>query len=605
MNNLAPMGALVKRELIRSLRRPRSLGLAAFVVAAASVVALLIYPEGDLLPFELREASQQMFAAVTGVLFAAAVLLLPPVASSSLVLEREQDTYELLWLTLLGPWGIALTKALNAVGYYLLMACAVLPVMCASAFLIGIDVSLVVFAFLTVIASAISAASIGVLCSASSRSTTGAVVTSYGIVFFLFVGYMLPVRILSMMLQGPFGMGVGWPLARAMDALFYVSPVWALGTIIANPASVSQNFVVPIIALAAQTAIALGATAYAARILSRPIERRTYLNPVGLGSSSVQARPLRYANGPPPLPGAPQKETLQRELRYRPSPQVVDIEYLYETPLPSWPPVRDDVNPMFARELIQLRLNARMTGPRAAVLFLVGAAIFCTALITSAGWLSSGAARLLTYTWINLELFGAVVIAPVAASACWAREREGETFDVLRMTLLTPWQVVQGKTLASIRASFQFAVLLFAVSCPAALSLYGGPEPLLLFFVGLITVAVTLFECVALCVFVGLSSHRTPAALVAGITWLSLLYGVPLLGSLVMLSNKTADFWTYAAALLSPAVAFNMIPQMFYTTTVGLTAVTWVLSCALHALAGYALLRWTAARYERLYARAA
>ncbi len=139
MNDLLPMGALVKRELIRSLRRPRSLGLVAFVVAAAGVLALLFYPDGDAVPYQIRAAAQGVFGSAIFVLFASAVFLLPPVAASSVVLEREQDTYELLWLTMLGPWGIAIAKTLNAVGYYLLMACAVLPVMSVSAFLTGLD----------------------------------------------------------------------------------------------------------------------------------------------------------------------------------------------------------------------------------------------------------------------------------------------------------------------------------------------------------------------------------------------------------------------------------------------------------------------------------
>lgn len=598
------MGAVVNRELVRLLRRPRALGLVGFVVVAAVTTVLSLYPDADMSPAALREASQHIFAAVTGVLFVSAVLLLPPVAASSLVLEREQDTYALLWLTLLGPWGIVISKALNAVGYYLLMACAVLPVMCISAFLIGVDVPLVVFAFLTVIATAVSSASIGVVCSAVGQSTTGAIFASYAVIFLVLVGYMLPLYIVRFVLSLLVPSTYEWLLLNVTDFLFFASPVSSLGTIISDPASVAGKFSAPITALVAQVAVAFGATAYAARILARPSEKRMYLNPIGVGREGNQARPLQRENAqqrsspyalrdvPPPLPRAAV-----------PQPRVVDIEYLYEAPLPLWPPVRDEVNPMFARELIQLRLDTRVTGPRAAILFLVGAVIFGTSFLIAVGTMSGGETLRLTQIWVNLGLFGAVVLAPVATSARWARERENETFDMLRMTTLTPREIVSGKALAAIRASYQFAVSLFVVSFPAAFGLLGGLDSIVLFVAGLPTVAVTLLECVAFCLLAGMGGERTPATMVAGITWLTLLHALPVLASLVIFNNKVPIYWSCFAAVVSPAIAFNLLP-LASPGAVFVMVIMWLVSCGLHAANAYVLLRWAAARYAQFYAQA-
>lgn len=62
------------------------------------------YPLGDANPGELRAVSQGVFASGMAILFLAAAFLVPPVAASSIALEREQDTYELLWLTML--WAV-------------------------------------------------------------------------------------------------------------------------------------------------------------------------------------------------------------------------------------------------------------------------------------------------------------------------------------------------------------------------------------------------------------------------------------------------------------------------------------------------------------------
>ncbi len=584
MNDLLPLGALVRRELVRSLRRPVSLRWVAYVVAAAAFFSLGSYPSGDANPGELRAVSQGVFASGMVILFLAAVFLVPPVAASSIVLEREQDTYELLWLTMLGPWGIALAKTLNAVGYFVLMSIAALPVISVSAFLVGVDVPLIIVAYMTVLAAALTSASIGVMCSAEAKSTMGAVFSSYVLIFLLFIGCLLPIGIFESIFDGLLPQTY-WNPANILSLIWSASPVVSLSRILRNPAEVWENLGGALLSLFVQAAIAYIVIAKAARMLGGPRESHVYINPAGVGSRSPHYT-ASNSTAPPPIPLAP---------------RVLDNN-LYEAPVPLQPPIADGTNPVFAREQLQSRLSLRMNDKSTALLFISALLLFLSAMMFTATLASEDFA--LAYVWTVLLLLAPTGIVPIVAAPLWARERELETFDALRMTPQSAWEIVTGKAYAAVRATPKIYGLFIVFICPVLLGCFTQPISTVSYVATVLVLAVTTFELVALCVNVGMGSTRSASAIVANFMLLGLLQVFPFLLSFAIIGgDATSPWFDLWPAVLSPAIA-SVVLLSYVSDYPILAPLAVLVSCAIHTGIAFLMLRIGARHYALRYARA-
>lgn len=586
MNDLLPLGALVRRELVRSLRRPVSLRWVAYVVAAAAFFSLGVYPTGDAAPSELRAASQGVFAGGMIILFFAAVLLVPPVAASSIVLEREQDTYELLWLTMLGPWGIALAKTLNAVGYFLLMSIAAMPVISVSAFLVGVDVPLIIVAYVTVLAAALTSASIGVMCSAQAKSTMGAVTSSYVLIFLLFVAYLLPVRIFYSIFEAALP-AVYWNPATVLSWIMSASPVVSLSRILRNPTEAWENFGGAILALAVQGIIAYIVIAKAARMLGRPREKHVE------NFAVISTAPLRLphmtqvSTQPPPLPG---------------TRTGVETQYVARKFVPEWPVIADETNSVFAHEQMQIKLGLGMSDSVTALLFIAALFLFFVTLGVSSALASVDYG--LAHFWTIVILLAPALVAPVVAAPLWARERERETLDALRMTPLTPWEIVTGKAYAAVRATGKIYGLLMVFICPALLGIVAFPPSIVVYIAAVLTLAASTFELVALCVNVGMSSKRSASAIVANILLLGLIHVIPFQLSFAIIGGEATSPWLDLwPVILSPAIA-SVVLLSYVSDYPILAPFAVIVSCAIHTGIAFLMLRVAARHYALRYARA-
>lgn len=580
MNDLMPLGALVRRELVRSLRRPVSLRWVAYIVAAAAFCSLIAYPTGDAAPSQLRAASQGVFAAGMVILFLAGVFLVPPVAASSIVLEREQDTYELLWLTMLGPWGIALAKTLNAVGYFLLMSIAALPVISVSAFLVGVDVPLILVAYMTVLAAALTSASIGVMCSAEAKSTMGAVFSSYVLIFLLFIGCLLPIGIFKSIFEGVLPQAY-WNPATILSLIWSASPVVSLSRILRNPAEVWDNLGGAMLSLIVQAVIAYVVIAKAARKLGRPQELHTYVNPPSIGNyssrNSADAPPIRLA---PPLPDS--------------------IDYIAW--LGIFPPIPDGTNPIFAREQLHSRLSLRMSDKAAALLFISALFLFFLAMVLTATLASAGFG--LAYVWTILLLLAPTVVVPIVAAPVWARERELDTFDALRMMPQSTSEIVTGKAHAAARATMKIYSMFIIFICPVLLGCLVQPISIISFVAAILVLTVTTLELVAVCVNAGMGSKRSASALVANIILLGFLHAFPFLISFAIVGGEATspllDLWP---VVLSPAIA-SVVLLSYVSDYPILASLAVLVSCTIHTGVAFLLLRIASRHYALRYARA-
>jgi hypothetical protein len=179
---LAPMGALVRRELVASLRRPRSYLYLVGFVAITSAYLLWIYPTRSVPQSEAEQMSREILRNLTIFLYFLCFLFIPGLSGAAIASERELDTYDLLHVSLIGPTGIFLSKMLNAAGFFLLLLLAVVPAVSPVLFLVGIDWVEFLFLFLTTAVAAIGTAAIGTAVSALFQKNYSAIVTSYLVV---------------------------------------------------------------------------------------------------------------------------------------------------------------------------------------------------------------------------------------------------------------------------------------------------------------------------------------------------------------------------------------------------------------------------------------
>jgi ABC-type transport system involved in multi-copper enzyme maturation permease subunit len=168
--------ALVRRELVARLRTFYAFFCVAALASVCAIIALVFFPDDSR---SVGGVSQQILMGLTLPLLAAAALFLPGIAAGAISLEREKDTYDLLVLTNLRPFGIVLGKFLNAVGFYVLLVIATAPAFAAILFLVGVDVLQLILNLALILSFALSLTAYGILCSILFRKTAIAIIASY------------------------------------------------------------------------------------------------------------------------------------------------------------------------------------------------------------------------------------------------------------------------------------------------------------------------------------------------------------------------------------------------------------------------------------------
>jgi ABC-2 type transport system permease protein len=177
---------------------------------------------------------------------------------------------------------------------------------------------------------------------------------------------------------------------------------------------------------------------------------------------------------------------------------AVDVSHETAPPTPRRVGVRFFRNPVVIKEL-----RGRMRGMRAFVVLTVYLTLmsgFVTLLyVLNASWLSNPGSsaganigRLLFAGIVGTELFLVTFIAPTFTAGAISGERERQTYDLLRTTLLPARSLVLGKLVSAL--SYVFLLLLAAIPLQSIAFLFGGvtEAEVLLSFVILLVTAITL-----------------------------------------------------------------------------------------------------------------
>ncbi|MCC6697758.1 MAG: ABC transporter permease [Candidatus Hydrogenedentes bacterium] len=529
MGSILPSLIIVKRELLTSLRRTRTLLFVVALLLAAGSVVLLGWPSGNVPSTYVAAVSRQMLFSVSITLFVGCILFVPGIAAYTIVSEREQDTLDALYLTLVRPSGVVSAKALNTVGVYLLLIVGTFPVLATVMFGVGLDWSELAAILGLLTGSAACCAMIGVLCSCLFRRTFVALVASYVATVGLLCGPWYFLLFLHLLVTGRtfylfnyVGRGIG----RA-DWSTVFSPLHVLLGIQTQSLSAWQ---LPA-ALVIQAVFCLVCFFISVRFLRRPAQPRAVS-----GEKPIEDPKILHA-------------------------RRTQFPFYLVDPLRRKPMIEDGKNPMRVREIRWGLFN------RGTVLIRIFYCVFTVCLFASL-FLSMGSGRSVQNSlvmWLTIENGLIMLVVCGLTANSFAKEYELGNIDMLRMTLLRPASMVTGKISGS-----------FTSLIPIALALGIGSLPILFFqsskawvlIPGFITLAVCAVLTTSASILTSLIARRTNAALMGGIALnafllLGLLACVAVSGGVLIEFDIIPRIDDGFLLFLSPLLSF---PAAFTTT---------------------------------------
>jgi len=212
---------ILKKELLTQLRGRRAgIMLFAFILVLCAIVYLL-WPQTGVYSLNAFKSRDIFTVFLVGQLLMV-ILFTPAFSASAITIEKEKNSFDLLYTSLLRPIDIIFGKLTASVSILLLLILSSLPVTAVCFLLGGVDASLMVKAYVVIVLTAVSYGLMGLCCSAAFERTFTATWVTYALII-LFAGLVwLP----SLLLGGSLpGLSNLWETIRAsspFSAIFYL-----------------------------------------------------------------------------------------------------------------------------------------------------------------------------------------------------------------------------------------------------------------------------------------------------------------------------------------------------------------------------------------------
>ncbi|MCW3095097.1 MAG: family transporter protein [Chthonomonadaceae bacterium] len=145
------------------------------------------------------------------------LFITPAITSGALTIEKEQRTLDMLTLTRLPRHSIILGKLLSAVSFTALLIISSLPLISICFMLGSIDPKMVVSTYLEMLMGSVLIGAVGLMWSSVLKTTTTAVMATYGCLFLLFVLAMIG---WGMHFGAAMGGGGGGMFGSSMNAIY-------------------------------------------------------------------------------------------------------------------------------------------------------------------------------------------------------------------------------------------------------------------------------------------------------------------------------------------------------------------------------------------------
>ncbi|MFC1734819.1 ABC transporter permease [Candidatus Hydrogenedentota bacterium] len=503
-----PSVALFRREFLRSLRRGPSFVYLSIFVGACILCATAMWPKTSLNNFSLvTRRAKEMVQILQVMLYLGCMFFVPAFASTSIVSEKEQETFDLMKLTLISPCGIVMAKLINTIGFFIILIIASLPVLAVGFFVVGIAWSeLILVAFLTLLITLVCAG-ISMLASALFRRSFLAVGGAYIFVLLFILGPVLMAWFIDdVLLKLP---GDNFTEAAAM---MFCPPVSVI-MVYENDVH-TIKFVIGIFYQLCVAAISL----------------------------FISWRLLRRPAAPPKISHEkPIDDVTLLEQRRKTFPF-----YLID-PLRRKQMIEDRRNPMMVKELRWGLLNRGSVLIRLFYLTLVIYLILGVAIAMDTG---DEGTEFAMVTFLCLT----AALTPALTAGLLSKEYELGNIDMLSMTLLKPSQILQGKFWAGVLTLLPVLIAILIASVCLLLHSRSG----MVIISGYITLLNCCFISLSAGMLASVLSKKTSVSLVLSYIFSAIIF-VGIIGAAVMMIEAfDFDIDEDQAILMSPLFAFPL-----------------------------------------------
>jgi len=462
-----PVTALVRRELVRTLRTKRFLALIALGFALSGILLGLNWPREVSRLSTVREVGIGIPMLVLVGIGCLGIAMLPGYAAAAIRGEKDRDTYEMMSMTMLTPAGILFGKLLNVIGVFAVIVVTALPLIGTDYFLMGLEWQLLLpFALLMVLA--LTCVSAGLFCSSIATTLPRALVGTYLLIAVLMGGYLIPLYVSLAVYTFAYEMSDNFSDSNFLDVLNFLTSITPFGALEDWILSLSfSQRPVPGIFLCGAQQLIFSAVLL---LLTWLILRR---NP-DQGSRFVALIRRKPAKSRKPS----------------------------QAPVGAIP---DHRNPIFVREIRALTTAWQRARLRVVLVTLLALGVFLMTAytirevgkfpeVTKSDEIYEG----VIFSWVMGLIGVAALVAPGVSTPLWARERDKDTREQLMMTLMRPRDIVFGKSGAALCFTMT-AVLVAALSTsPLVVSLAYVENVLFKVVCGVATIAVTAFCVIAI-----------------------------------------------------------------------------------------------------------
>lgn len=415
---------IIKKELLTQLRSRRAgIMLFAFILVLCAIVYLL-WPQTGVYSFNAFR-SREIFTVFLVGLVLMVLLFTPAFSASAITVEKEKNSFDLLYTSLLRPIDIIFGKLTASISILLLLILSSLPITAVCFLLGGVNASLMIKAYVVTVLTAVTYGLMGLCCSAAFERTFTATWVTYALILVFTALVWLPSLLLGGTLPSLNAVWEGIRAASPFSAIFYLVREDLYQSMVRAPKEmdvwrvfVQFSVVWSVIEL----------VIFALLMQFRP----------AMGSS---ARLTHYEDV---------KTAVKRRLTWP--------FYLFD-PLRRKRMIRDAANPVFVAEFRRRVLGKPQVFIRGLTACIAMSILLMIAVGATYGWWSPDTLRVVA---IIFQLSLVVLIAPSLGASTITTEIESKTLEMLKMSPLPARKLILGK----LRATLWFVTIFLVSSVP-------------------------------------------------------------------------------------------------------------------------------------------
>ncbi|MFO7974061.1 MAG: ABC transporter permease subunit [Candidatus Hydrogenedentota bacterium] len=186
-----PSTAIIRRDLLRAARQKRTFVWVLLLVSITSFLVIASWPGEHQYYFRGGRIAQNIIVPSIMTWMFAVMILVTPYAATSIVLERQRETFDLVRATRIWPLGFVFAQLFSVLALQLILLLTTLPVVASIYFLVGLELRNLLLGVGMVLVVMVSCAVMGLYASAKSQTVLTAFVRAYLYAFVVMGGLVL------------------------------------------------------------------------------------------------------------------------------------------------------------------------------------------------------------------------------------------------------------------------------------------------------------------------------------------------------------------------------------------------------------------------------